>query len=60
MLKEQAAGKLADRPSSAGPLRQPIIFHGSNKAIRMLGCTRQLKERNEAAPRRVGQERSYQ
>ena len=33
----------AGRPS----LRSPIIFQPSNKAIRMLGCTRQLKERNE-------------
>ena len=58
-LKEQAAGKLADHPSSAGPLlRQPIIFQGSNKAIRMLGCTRQLKERNEAAPRHAASVRS--
>lgn len=33
----------AGRPS----LRSPIIFEPSNKAIRMLGCTRRLKERNE-------------
>lgn len=46
-LRRRFFGVEGGKRQSWPSLRSPIIFQPSNKAIRMLGCTRQLKERNE-------------